>query len=262
MGLGASFLIVLSLAPAEASSANISRSYQSDSSISSGGIVSLERDRSDYVQLANTTNGSRLLGVAVGAKDSLLAVDVRTGKLQVATSGSVNTLVSTLNGDIRVGDQVGVSPLNGVGMKALLGSRVIGLSQSEFNRNSDGATPQIIKDKNGKTSQVYVGYVRINIAVGTNNGANGGELTSLQRVVQSITGRTVSNIKIILSLVVILLSLMALITLTYASIYSSIISIGRNPLAKHAIFRTLGSVLFMAGLTTLVASVTVFLLLR
>lgn len=258
-------LVVLGLAPAGASSANISRSYQSGSGITAGSIVSLDPERSDYVQLANTSNGSRLLGVAVGEKDSLLAVDARDGALQVATSGNVNTLVSTVNGDIRVGDQIGVSPFNGVGMKALLGSRVIGLSQTDFSSASDGATRQTVTDKDGKSRQVSIGYIRIGIAVGTNNTTGGNStanLTSLQKAVKSVTGRTVSNIRIILSLVVVLVSLLALITLVYAAIYSSIISIGRNPLAKYAVFRTLGSVLSMAALTTLVASVTVFLLLR
>jgi len=40
------------------------------------------------------------------------------------------------------------------------------------------------------------------------------------------------------------------------------ISIGRNPLAKYAVFRTLGSVLAMAGLTALIAGLTIFFLLR
>jgi hypothetical protein len=95
LAVGAS-LLGLGLAPAGASSANISHSYHSTDSITNGSIVSLDPTRSDYVELANTDNGSRLLGVAVAKDDSLLAVDPTEGAVQVATSGNATVLVSNL----------------------------------------------------------------------------------------------------------------------------------------------------------------------
>lgn len=262
-GVGLMCLVVLGFAPAGASSANISRSYQGSGDIVNGSVVSLDPKRSDYVQPANTTNGPRLLGVAVASDDSLLAVDSTPGDVQVATSGSASVLVSDLGGDIKVGDQISVSPFNGVGMKAAVGSRVLGLAQTTFDKNVTGASRRTVTDKSGKQSQISVGFARVTIAVGGNaNDPAYENLNDLQRFARSITGRTVSTPRIIISLVVVAVSLLALITLVYASIYSSIISIGRNPLAKYAVFRTLGSVLGMAALTTLVASVTVYLLLR
>jgi hypothetical protein len=102
-------LIALGLAPVGASSANISHSYSATTSITNGSLVSLDPVHSGYVQLANVTNGTRLLGVAVASNDSLLAVDATQGTIQVATSGVANTLVSTLNGNIDVGDRISVS---------------------------------------------------------------------------------------------------------------------------------------------------------
>lgn len=256
-------LIALGLAPAAASSANISHSYQASGHILNGSIVSLDPKRSDFVQPANTTNGARLLGVAVPSNESLLAVDATPGGVQVATSGNANVLVSTLGGDIHVGDQVSVSPFNGVGMKALPGSRIIGLAQVAFNRGTNGATPQQVTDKNGKTSTIEVGYIRIGISIGTNNTSGTAEnINGLQKIALTLTGHTVSTARVTVSLVVVVVSMLALVTLIYASIYSSIISIGRNPLAKYAVFRTLGSVLGMAMLTTVVTGITLFLLLR
>jgi hypothetical protein len=256
-------LLVLGLAPAGASSANISRSYKGSGSIVNGSIVSLDPQRSDYVQAANTNNGARLLGVAVASNDSLLAVDATAGNIQVATSGNASVLVSDVGGKINVGDQIGVSPFNGVGMKATAGSRVIGLAQTGFDKNTGQASLQSVTDKDGKSNQIAVGFARVTIAIGNNaNDAQYENLNGLQRFARSVTGHTVSTTRVVISLVVVVVSLLALITLVYASIYSSIISIGRNPLAKYAVFRTLGSVLGMAALTTLVASVTVYLLLR
>lgn len=256
-------LIVLGLAPVGASSANISHSYHSTSNIANGSIVSLDPSRSDYVQPANSTNGARLLGVAVASNDSLLAVDATNGDIQVATSGTANVLISTLNGDINVGDRVAVSPFDGIGMEAAPGSYIIGLAQTAFNSGSPGATTQKITDKSGKTTLVKLGYVRLNIAIGTDNSSGGvSSLNSLQKIAKSLTGHTISTIRVIISLIVAVVALVALITLIYASIYGSIMSVGRNPLAKLAIFRTLGTVMAMAVFLAVTAGITIFLLLN
>lgn len=262
-GVGIS-LLVLGLAPAAASSANISHAYKGAGAIPNGSVVSLNPKRQDYVQQANTSNGMRLLGVAVAGDDSLLAVDARPGTVQVATSGNATTLVSTINGDINVGDQVGVSPFDGVGMKALPGSRVIGLAQTSFNGSmDDDATTKQIIGKNGKTSSIRVGYIRVDIAINTNaESLPDSNLSGLQKIAKSLTGHTASIARVVISLAIAIVATLALITLIYASIYGSIISVGRNPLAKYAVFRTLSSVLAMAALVAIVAILTIFLLLR
>src|SRR5271154_5954427 len=80
-------LLALGWAPANASSANISHAYHATGHITDGSIVSLDPQRSDYVQLASTDNGSHLVGVAVASNDSLLAVDASSTTVQIATSG-------------------------------------------------------------------------------------------------------------------------------------------------------------------------------
>jgi hypothetical protein len=250
-------------ASAAAASANISHSYQASGDVPNGSIVSLDTKRSNYVQLANISNGSHLLGVALASQDSLLAVDSTTGLVQIATNGNVNTLVSTLNGNVKVGDQIGVSPFGGIGMKALAGSPVVGVAQTSFASDSPGATTQSVRDKAGKLRRIQLGYVRLSLAIGTSSVAGGSpKVNFLQRLVKSLTGRTISTIRIILSMVVTVISLASLITLIYASVYGSIVSIGRNPLAQHAVFRTLSSVMVMAILIIAIACVTIFYLLR
>jgi hypothetical protein len=256
---------VFGLGSAAASSANISHSYLATGSIPNGSIVSLDPHRSGYVQLANVDNGSRLLGVALASQDSLLAVDPGSGTVQVATSGNVNTLVSTVNGAIKVGDQVGVSPFGGIGMKATSGGHIVGIAQTAFSSSSAEATTQSVKNKNGQSRQIELGYIRLSIAVGTagNGGSGGGpQLNFLQKLSKSLTGHTISIIRILLSIVVTIISIISLITLIYASVYGSIVSIGRNPLAQHAVFRTLTSVMIMAVLTIAIACVTIFYLLH
>lgn len=259
-GLWATGLVAVS-ALAGASSANISKSYKAVEIISNGSIVSLDVRRADYVAPANLTNAARLLGVVLASDDSLLAVNPDESGVQVATSGSVTTFVSTLNGDIRLGDAVAVSPFNGVGMKAGEGDRVIGLAQTDFNGNSEGASRQNVRDRSGRVKPVAVGYVRLNIAIGTNNPA----LTqnALQRVAQSVTGKSsIPTMRLVVSAIIILVALIAIVTLTYSSIYGSIMSVGRNPLAKYAIFRATGSIMMLVILIAAMAGLSVFLLLR
>lgn len=256
-------LLLLSLSPASASSANISHSYSSLSNISDGSLVSLNPTQSNYVEPANTVNGQQLLGIAVASNDSLLAVDPTAGSVQVATSGTANTLVSTLNGSIGVGDQVSVSPINGLGMKAAPGSYVIGLAQTALNANTDGKITQNLTDKSGKTKQILVGFIRLGIAigVGSTQGTNN-QLDGLQQLSEELTGHAVSTARVVVSLIIALVGLAALVTLIYASIFSGIISIGRNPLAKYAVFRSMSSVLVMVLLIAAVASITIIFLLK
>jgi len=256
-------LFLLGLSPASASSANISHSYHASTTIANGSLVSLDPSLSDYVEPANSNNGQQLLGIAVANNDSLLAVDAGAGTVQVATSGTANTLVSNLNGPISVGDQVSVSPFNGVGMKAAPGSNVIGLAQTAFNGNTDGASSEQIVSKAGKSKDILVGFVRLGIAIGTGSTqGSDNQLSGLQKLSQQLTGHTVSTVRVLVSLVVAVIALLSLITLVYASIYGGIVSIGRNPLAKYAIFRSMISVLGMVAVIGIIAGGTIFLLLR
>lgn len=256
-------IFALGLVSAAATSADISHSYHTVNNIVAGSIVSLDSQKSNYVQPANINNSSRAIGVVVASNSSLIALDPTAGNIQVAISGEVNTLVSTVNGDINIGDQIAVSPFNGVGMKALPGSRIIGLSQSKLNSSTQGITTQEVTNKEGNKNRIQVGYVRVSIATGINTaGSENSGLNVFQKLAQSIAGHPVSTIRIVLSVIVALFALVSLTVLIYASIHGSIIAIGRNPLAKYSIFRTLGSTLAMAAITASLASVAIFALIR
>jgi hypothetical protein len=126
-------------------------------------------------------------------------------------------------------------------------------------------TTRQVKEKDGKTAPVHVGYIRLTITVGSSTSPSASNVkppTGLQQFITPIAGHSVATSRIILSLVIAAISLIALIILIYASIYSTIISIGRNPLAKYSVFRTLGSVLLVALLITGVTALTIFALLR
>lgn len=255
-------LLIGIVAPVGASSPNISHAYQTTNSIANGNLVSFVAGRSNFVELANTANGDRLVGVAVISKDSLVAIGAGANKVQVATSGTTVALASTVNGDINVGDQVAVSPFSGFGMKAGPGSRIIGVAQSKLSGGADGVQAREVTNEKGQKQSVAFGSVRVLVNVGSSTTSGGQNLGALQRFVRSLTGRTVSTLRIVISLVIALVSLAALITLVYGSIYGSIIAVGRNPLARKSILKTLVAVMAMALLIGIVASLAIFFLLR
>jgi heme/copper-type cytochrome/quinol oxidase subunit 2 len=60
---------------------------------------------------------------------------------------------------------------------------------------------------------------------------------ALQNVANSIAGKKVDSLPIILSGVIFIIMLISVVSIIYAMIRSSIISVGRNPMAQSAIYR-------------------------
>jgi hypothetical protein len=256
------FLLLLIPVAANAATANVSYPYQSTSVISPGSIVSAASNKTGYIDLANTNNSSKLLGVAVNRTDSLIAVGQSQATIQVAVNGIAEVLVSNLNGNISYGTEVSASPLNGIGMKALPGARTIGIAESALSGSEKTVTTEEVKNKNGQTTTVKVGYIDINIAIGTSSVPTGGQkLNSLQKVIRSLTGKSIPTIRIIISLAIAFFAGVALITIIYSSISKTVVSVGRNPLAKHAIFVTLGFIMLMALSIGGVAVIVIYFLL-
>jgi hypothetical protein len=245
-----------------AATANLSRSYDSDGPIEPGSIVSLTSLQSKTVTLANTTNSDKIIGVAVGDNDAIIAVDPAANKVQVTTSGIANVLVSDLNGDIKLGDKVAVSPFDGIGMKSGLGERIIGIAQSSFTSDTTALSTKQVTDKQGKSQDLRIGSVQINVIIGDDDSGDTKKLNGLQHFVKSLTGRVVPTIRIVISLIIALVTLVALIIMIYSAVYSSIVSIGRNPMAKASIFQALRQVVWIAVMTLLLALVFIWLLLR
>lgn len=258
---GAGLLSVLFLGGmADAVSASISNAYKSDRVINPGSLVSLTSEQSGFVEPAHTENGSRLLGVVVGENNSLLSIDPLDEGLQVATSGTVPALVSDVNGPVRAGDEISVSPFSGIGMRAGPKHQLIGLAQSTLDGNTARTVKREVADDSGKRRTINVGYVQVAIAIGPSSAGEGRD--PLQRLVSDLAGKDVSKARAIASSIIGIIGAIALLALIFSSIYGSIIAIGRNPLAKKQIYRTLVTVSAMALATSIVVIFTIYMLLR
>lgn len=245
-----------------ASSPNISHPYKASMGVVAGSLVSLDAGLDKQISLANSNNAPKLVGIAVGDNDSLVAIDATSGLVQVATSGVANALVTTINGEIKVGDQIAVSPFSGVGMKAEPGTRLIGLAQSPLNDKTNGLTSRQVKDKNGKTQTIKVGYSQVSISIGTAPVAPTLDMNAIEKLAKSIAGHSVSTARVVVSTVIALITVLGLVTIIYTSVYGSIVAIGRNPLAKSSIFRTLATVGGMISVISLLAFGVIYLIVR
>jgi hypothetical protein len=164
--------------------------------------------------------------------------------------------VSTAGGKIKVGDYITVSPIAGVGQKVGDSSaRVVGTAQADFDGSGDGVTKRTIEDTAGKKTEVSVGQIPVVISVSTYTATDGKQNyvvpNWLQSLSNTLAGKNVSTIRIIISVVILLVSLASVTVLLYSAVRNSIISIGRNPLSKKSV---MGGLLQVMGINVAILS--------
>lgn len=230
---------------------SISQSYVTKNSLSVGSIVSLLKNTSDEVVPAATSNVDNLIGVVINADNSLISLSgSQKNQVQVATSGIVQVLVSDINGSVVQGDHITASPITAVGMKASSNVRVIGIAQGEM----AGAKKETYKDSSGKEQSVLVGQVPVlvNVAYFFKEPDKTLVPSALQNLANSIAGKAVSPLPIIISGAIFIIMMIIVASMAYSMIRSSIISIGRNPLSQSAVYRDL---IQMSGLVIIILAV-------
>jgi len=262
LAAGLSVLVPASNVSAEA----ISHAYQTDSqNVTKGALLSLVNDRSSQVEPANSTkNGSKLVGVA--ADEPLLELSSKAGRsTQVVIEGTTDVMVSDLNGDIRMGDKITASPVNGIGMKAVAAAEVVGTAQADF--TSVRTVTRQITSQDGAVRSLRVGLLPAAVNVTFySSGAMTDRLaayvpTVLQTVANTIAGKPVAPIKVLLSSAAMLMGVVIVIVILQSGVRSGVISIGRNPMAYSMLRRGLIDVIVGAIAILVLSGVTSYGLL-
>lgn len=256
-------LFIIAISPiSSASNADISRSYRGEKNIVPGSLVSLDQNKDGYVVLANSNSSNRLVGVAVKIDGTSIAIDTNTGDIQVAISGNATAIVSTLNGDINVGDAISESPISGVGAKAQSGDKTVGVAQKQFNSNSENTKKQTIYDKNGKSKEIFVGYTQMMVAYNTVPDNDGDKTTPIEHWASAFVGHDVSMARIVVCGVIAIVALLSLLIMIYSAIHNAITAVSRNPLAKSKIFEALAQVMIMVVIVCIISLTTMYLVIR
>lgn len=237
------FLLVPSFGGVGAASSIAQGFLAASDNIVSGSLVSVQGDNPNTVELANMQNSDLLVGIV--GEDSLIELS-DGGGTQVVVSGVASALVSDINGDIRAGDRVTASPIAGVGMRAAESVVVVGVAQESL--DDVDTTARIIDDNQGNPQSVSIGILPIQVGTVFYAGEDDGSAFVpgfLQSLANTVAGRNVSPVRVLVAALILLLLFVCVIVLLYSATKSSIISIGRNPLSEKAVHKSL----FEVGLT-------------
>ena len=255
------FSVCLPAVAAAQGGASIGQTFPTkETNLAAGALVSMEHGSSNIV-LASIKNADRLVGIT-GASP-LVEVSDGKGSAKVVTEGITSGLVSDINGDVKEGDRITASPIDGVGMKATQSTVVVGTAAADL--SSVTPSQRNIRDQDGNQRTVHIGVipVRVSVAAYLVPAAQTSKAPAfLQDVANGIAGKPVSTFRVLFASLLFILLFGVVTTLMYSAIRSSIISIGRNPFSEGALRRALLQTGLIIGGITLGGLVLVYLILR
>ena len=223
-----------------------------------GMLMSLTAN-SGVVEPATTKNASSLVGI-IAVDDSAVSLPPEAGKVNVRSDGVAKGLVSTLNGDIKVGDRVGVSSIAGVGAKITSSGWIVGIAQSSLDAKTKDALATSVADGSGKKHTVYVGAVPLVIKVTYYTIASAGDSSNsavpdtIQSAADSVAGKHASTLALLLSFLLFIVGVIIAGLVVNAAIKGGMLAIARQPLTKSLILR---KVMQSVGLALLILSLVI-----
>lgn len=224
---------------------DFARGYSSrDEGLKPGMVVALSDGTKDKpeVERAGDKDLSKIIGVTVLSRDTLVTIASGDDRVYVQSKGEVDVYATDINGVIKKGDAVAVSSLRGLVMRGTNDTARIGLALEDFPEANEDIT--IVKE-DGTTQIVRLAKIKITLANGIAERASGSFESPLERLGRSITGRTVGELQVIIALIIFIIVMIAEASIIYGSVSSAITSLGRNPLARKVIVRELIRVFLM-----------------
>lgn len=258
-------LLIVCCRITSASAQTVTQGYGADSVLQRGMIVRLDKNDTTKVVLAKADEAEYIHGVVVNANDAPVTLSSDGQKVFVASVGRYDVLVSNQSGPIKNGDYITISSLDGIGMKAgQTQSTIVGKALADFDGSSGVISNTAAKTDNGKTQNVAIGRIAVDIGVGHNplqkSESNVPEV--LRKATTSIANKPVSAARAYLSIVVFIATAAIAASILYAGIRSSIVAIGRNPLSRRSISKGLIQVILTSVIIFISGLFGVYLLLK
>jgi hypothetical protein len=252
-------LALLILAPAvgrHASADNVVEGFSAGEPVQPGMVVAIDKAAARSVKPAPADNSNLIYGVSVDPSDAPITLVGQNSKVFVATTGTYQVLVTATAGPIKPGDYISTSTINGIAGKAQAGQPVIlGKAQSSFN-GSDNVV--------SSSGDIKIGRVYVSIGIAKNPIANSDPTLPyfLRKVSNSVANKSVPVIRVYTALFIFMVSIVAAIVILWSGVRGSLISLGRNPLSKHAIFSGMYKVVFTGLGVFIIGLAGVYLLLK
>lgn len=244
----------------------VTQGYGADQIMQRGMLVQLKKGDTSKVEVVKQESAEKMYGVVVNANDAPVTLSAEGKKVFVATAGHYDVLANTQNGEIKPGDYIAVSAIDGIGMKA--GDKepvVVGRALSGFDGKSNVISTTEVKDSQGGSKTVSIGRVQADITVAKNPLFKSSEPNLpafLQKASETIAGKPVDPVRVYAGLFIFLISTLIAASLMYGGVKSAIISIGRNPLSKKSIVKGMFQII-ITGLTVFISGIFgVYLILK
>lgn len=212
-----------------------------DNKSQAGMLMSLSAN-SGVIERADNKNAASLIGVISNDEVSL---NQQPGQVTIKTDGAAIALVSTLGGDIRVGDRIAPSSLAGIGTKANGSGYIVGIAQASLDSKTSGSVASNITDSNGGKHKVFVNRIPIVVKVTYYTAPDSSNVLTksipprLQAFADTIAGKHASLLAIVFSFILLLTGLIWVSIMVYAAIRGAFEAIARQPLTRALILRTL-----------------------
>lgn len=258
------FLLGTSLVSAQ----SVSQSYDAADNVQHGMIVMIDPKNSKRIKLLTKDSPASMHGVVVTANETVLSLggDGTTSQVYVANNGKYEVLVSTQNGSIKAGDLISISSLDGIGMKASNAQEVVlGKALTAFDGKQNVSSTMTLKTSVGKNN-VAIGKIVVDISIAHNPLAvsvTGPPVPAFfKKAGEIISGKPVSTVRLYISIIILIITVFVTGSLLYGGVRSSLVAIGRNPLAKKSIGRGLVQVIILGLIIFVLGLFSVYLLLK
>lgn len=214
-----------------------------------GSIVSIDKDNPESIELSHIDNSEYLLGVVVDGAENSVTFSKENSQTTVALSGEVDVFVNDANGEVKAGDFVGASWLEGVGMKSLDANKqkLLGIAVEDYDSKSAKIYGEIDTTEGSKT--VSIDAVKIRLFDKEGFAETVDSRGGLEELLSNVAGKQISYAKVLASSILFIVTLLVSGMFIVSSIRGSFISIGRNPMASATIYKSL---LHVSGLSVLV----------
>lgn len=243
----------------------VAKGYNTDDlELRAGMVVAINAESmvdNPKVERASTDNAERTIGVVTSDIISTISISSGDKQVLVETDGEIDAYVSDINGEVKQGDLLEISPLKGILMKSDGVDGIIsGIALEDANLPENESYSRDITGEGVKTT--IITKVRISLDQKAISTVSQGTDSSLERLGRSIAGKEVSEIRVAVALVIFIMVLIAEGGIIYGAVSSAITSLGRNPLAKDVIRHEVIRVLLVALGVLLIGLVGVYMILR
>jgi uncharacterized protein (UPF0333 family) len=225
----------------------IARGYTSnDDDLTAGMVAATSESGSSGVERANQNNTERIVGIVTTLEESSVTLASGNSKVFVESEGEISAYVSDIAGKVKRGDLLSLSSFKGILMKATNGEgAVIGTAAEDSGSNNTNDPIHYTYLDSGKSKTTEVVKIKINLNKQL-LGSQTADQSPLSKIGESVTGKQLSDIRVLAALTIFVLVMIAEGGIIYGAVTSAITALGRNPMARKIIRREMTRVIIVA----------------